>query len=479
MDIKINSLHSFDALDGNSWITDELYVNHITKLQIMINPKTKFVVGFIILQETLNSELKTQFLKTILEHYDKSNLIEIQYRDSANQIILDSIGEEIQSRIALQCLQKDSRLLRNWRKNIPKIFKGISNSKKAKIVEFRHLLFDSKYFEQKKMKAIPDAITEYNNHLTSANGMILKETNDSLIISQKPSIKEKIDTMTNLVLEDQSQTRTIMKQGFTGLAFQNEELKKEIERLHKLTESLLQEIEILTKDLNFVRKQLEKKLEEESLIEEEKLRRKNRKRLPKRQSITYEIYQILIEDSKKLRYANTYRGARLRLALALMAVTGVRVSELLPLKMGQLKSLFRNYWITIDRVKRGPANHKAFLTKQGKQLIQDRLEDFEFLCFSKKDDDYIFTSESSQKPLERESFTNLMNQFIRNSARKMEDYPNLTTHSFRVGFITQLWKDTHDIEFVRQAIGHLNLSSTSNYVEALSEKERQQRIERI
>ena len=35
MDIKINSLHPFDALDGNIWITDELYVNPITQLQII------------------------------------------------------------------------------------------------------------------------------------------------------------------------------------------------------------------------------------------------------------------------------------------------------------------------------------------------------------------------------------------------------------------------------------------------------------
>lgn len=475
MNIKINSLRSFDAMDGNIWVIDKLCINTTTQIQIMVNPKTRFIVGFLISQEISTSELNTKFSKVILNHYDKNNSIEIQFRDSSNQIILDSIGEEIQNQVTLKYLQKDSRLFRNWRKTIPKKFKGILNVKKANNVEFQRLLFDSEYFEQNKMENISDAITDYNNHLA----LIPKETNESLIISQKDSINQIIDRMTNLVLQDQSQIRTIMKQGFTGLAFQNEELWKQNQELQELIKSLRGEINTLQKDLNFVTQQLQKKLEEERSIEEEKQRRKNRKRLPKRQSITKEIYQILIQDSKKLRYANTYRGARLRLALALMAVTGVRVSELLPLKMGQLKSLFRNHWITIDRVKRGPANHKAFLTKEGKRVIQDRREDFEFLCFSKKDEDYIFTSESSKKPLERESFTNLMNQFIRNSARKMENYPNLTTHSFRVGFITQLWKDTQDIEFVRQAIGHLNLSSTSNYVEALSEQERQQRIETI
>ena len=29
-------------------------------------------------------------------------------------------------------------------------------------------------------------------------------------------------------------------------------------------------------------------------------------------------------------------------------------------------------WIVIDRFKRGPSNHKAFLTKEGKKIIEDR-----------------------------------------------------------------------------------------------------------
>lgn len=162
-----------------------------------------------------------------------------------------------------------------------------------------------------------------------------------------------------------------------------------------------------------------------------------------------------------------------------MAVTGVRVSELLSLKMGQVKSLFQKHWIAIDRInriKRGPANHKAFLTKEGARLIKDRLDDFEFLSFSKQDDSYIFTAENSEKPLERESFTNLINHFIKSSARQMDDQPNLTSHSFRIGFINQLWKDTNDIEFVRQSIGHSKIDTTSRYVANLSDEERQKRM---
>lgn len=57
--------------------------------------------------------------------------------------------------------------------------------------------------------------------------------------------------------------------------------------------------------------------------------------------------------------------------------------------------------------------------------------------------------------------------------------PNITSHSFRIGYISQLWKDTKDIEFVRQTIGHRSLNSTSSYVNQITDEERENRISRI
>jgi site-specific recombinase XerD len=56
---------------------------------------------------------------------------------------------------------------------------------------------------------------------------------------------------------------------------------------------------------------------------------------------------------------------------------------------------------------------------------------------------------------------------------------NITSHSFRIGYITQLWKDSKDIEFVKQTIGHRNLDTTSAYVNQLSDQERQKRIDQL
>ena len=77
--------------------------------------------------------------------------------------------------------------------------------------------------------------------------------------------------------------------------------------------------------------------------------------------------------------------------------------------------------------------------------------------------------------LSRETITRDVNRVMRFVSRSLPDQPNITTHSFRVGYISQLWKDTKDIEFVKQSIGHRRIDTTSSYVEKLSDQERQER----
>jgi site-specific recombinase XerD len=127
----------------------------------------------------------------------------------------------------------------------------------------------------------------------------------------------------------------------------------------------------------------------------------------------------------------------------------------LPLKVGQLQTLLEAHWIVIDRSKRGPANHKAFLTREGKKVVEEGRKDFDFLFLMKTMYSYIFTSElNHNKMLSRETITRDVNRIMRSASKSLPNRPNITSHSFRVGYISQLWKDNKDIEFVRQTIGH-------------------------
>ena len=289
-----------------------------------------------------------------------------------------------------------------------------------------------------------------------------KENNDNQLANYK-----KLQSQIKLISEGQEISRDEMRRGFIGLAQQNQELVK-------LNKQLTQQLETVVEELNQIKQERQEKAARKEVWA-------NRKRLPKRDSVTPEIYQALIDATETgvTRYTG-YTAARLRIAFCLLAITGIRVNELLPLKVHQLKTLLTEGWIAIDRSKRGPASHKAYLSKQGKQILKSRQKDFDLLYLFKEYDSYIFTSQlDHNKPIRREQITKDINKIMALVSKNLPDQPNLKSHSFRTSFITQLWKDTNDIEFVRQVIGHSKLDTTSSYVQDLSEKERQERMSEV
>ena len=92
----------------------------------------------------------------------------------------------------------------------------------------------------------------------------------------------------------------------------------------------------------------------------------------------------------------------------------------------------------------------------------------------------MFTPEHNHyQKLRREAITKDVNKVMRLVSNKLPGQPNVTSHSFRIGYISKLWKDSKDIEFVKQSIGHRKLDTTSSYVHQLSDQERQQLISKL
>ena len=52
--------------------------------------------------------------------------------------------------------------------------------------------------------------------------------------------------------------------------------------------------------------------------------------------------------------------------------------------------------------------------------------------------------------LRRETLTKDINKIMRSVSKSLPNQPNITSHSFRVVYIFQLWHDTNDIKFVKQ-----------------------------
>ena len=293
-------------------------------------------------------------------------------------------------------------------------------------------------------------IQKENNSLDLPNYQPLRNELSKILENQRISKKK------------QDQILETTQRGFIGIALRNEELLKS-------NYQLKQQLNEVLKELNAIKEEREEKAARKEA-------RANRKRLSKRDPMTGEIYRELMRATE----GPTYIKLRTRMALCILAVTGIRINELLPLKVRQLETLFKENWIAIDRSKRGPSNHKAFLTKEGKKMMQDRQKDFELVFLIKKPDSCLFTAESNHyKPLDRVAITRDVNKVMREVSNQLPGKLNITSHSFRIGYITQLWKDSKDIEFVKQTMGHQNLDTTSAYVNQLSDQERQKRIEHL
>ena len=278
-----------------------------------------------------------------------------------------------------------------------------------------------------------------------------------------------IDSQLDLILKGQQLNKHELQVGFQQLANQNCFLSLQNQQILNLNQELRQQLTAVNEELKQIKQEREEKAER-------KERWSNRKRLPKRDPINPEIYNLLIKESEGPSYVST----RTRIAICLLTVTGIRISELLPLKVGQLETLLREGWIEIDRLKRGPSNHKAFLTLEGKKIVKARKRDFEFLFLMKTKDSYVFTSErKSNQKLRRETITMDVNKVMHAISKSLPSKPNITSHSFRIGYISQLWKVTKDIEFVRQTMGHRKLNSTSDYVNHMTDQERQKIISNV
>ena len=147
----------------------------------------------------------------------------------------------------------------------------------------------------------------------------------------------------------------------------------------------------------------------------------------------------------------------MRLAIALLFITGARVNEIQKVEIKTVINLFEKQRPFIEIVRqKGGTRAKAYLSKYGSEILKKRRQDYEILkSLLNEKSIYLFQSRKDLKPVSRSHFTKSLNLVLKKLGTQLD--MRFTTHSFRKGFITELWKDTGDIEFVRQAIKHKDI----------------------
>ena len=149
------------------------------------------------------------------------------------------------------------------------------------------------------------------------------------------------------------------------------------------------------------------------------------------------------------------KGIRDKAMLELLYATGIRVSELITLKLTDM-NLSMEYVICHEKSKDriipfgSSAKHalEIYLEKTRDQMLDDL------------ESEYLFVN-CSGKPMSRQGFWKLIKYYADKAGIEKE----ITPHTFRHSFAAHLLENGADVQSVQKMMGHADVSTTQLYVE--------------
>ncbi len=200
------------------------------------------------------------------------------------------------------------------------------------------------------------------------------------------------------------------------------------------------------------------------------------------QSEILKIFEIIEEKIKKNsknlhqdKYANRKKQSlELEYAiLHLLAGTGLRVSEVCQLTLGDLQiqhglNKHISYVLNIKRAK-GGSEHKVFLNAATAQILLEYKEKYRTLLPSNKPYFVRVQNHSTEnsKPITSRAIYNMLIEHAKDA--KIEK--KISPHSIRAGVATILHSKGVPLARIQKQLGHANISTTSIYIKKANEIE--------
>lgn len=178
-------------------------------------------------------------------------------------------------------------------------------------------------------------------------------------------------------------------------------------------------------------------------------------RLPK--TLTSEEVEALLNkpDSKKR------LGLRDRTMIELLYATGMRVSELVSIKLKDL-NLEVGYIITFGK---GSKERVVPIHEKAITLIKDYLKDSRNRLLKKGNSYYLFLGQGG-RPMTRERFWQIIKGYALQAGIKSKVFPHVLRHSFA----SHLLEHGADLRSVQLMLGHSDISTTQIYTHVTSER---------
>jgi len=263
------------------------------------------------------------------------------------------------------------------------------------------------------------------------------------------------ELLNTLTFEDQTRVNLIRRDIY--------DLKQEITKLNQFTfdsvmmnQQVFQSIDCslnkVKDDIQFIKKQILKKT-------------KIKRSLPLRDPITFEIFQkLLLNAGHDFERHIIPRRIQLRLTYLILYLTGLRINEVILLQYSHFQQILQTGQFQIDHSKTGDLQFKHFIHQKGRDLLKKYKNEIDIL-FIHEHFQYLgsgssFKNRHQLMPVRK--FTEYINQDIKSTLFNCGIQQYITSHSFRIAFITKLLKNT-SLQNVSQIVGHKSVNTTMLY----------------
>lgn len=143
--------------------------------------------------------------------------------------------------------------------------------------------------------------------------------------------------------------------------------------------------------------------------------------------------------------------------IILLFETGMRISELLSLKIGSIKRDFGDYILEFEQ--KGGVIHRVILNELALSYLGKFLEELT-LAGSKFSEEKILFQTRSGRNINRKNFARLLKTLAQKAGLSCDIHP----HTARVSFIRQMHKENMDIYSIRKKVGHSSVKTTERYL---------------
>lgn len=157
------------------------------------------------------------------------------------------------------------------------------------------------------------------------------------------------------------------------------------------------------------------------------------------------------EEIKKLIFS--IKNKKHRLILMLLYSSGLRLSELVNLKVGDLELNEHIGWV---RGGKGKRDRLFIISKKLAKMLKEYIK-------GKGKNDYLFQGRSGKFS------KRAVQKIVSNAARKANIDKKVSPHCLRHSFATHLLESGEDLRKIQELLGHANLSTTQIYTHVASE----------